>query len=67
MFDVVCPGHGRRVLLGPHRIEAVVNTPEGIVVHWRCTCGARGRLLTGAAARRQPRTLDRSPVTPSAA
>ncbi len=42
MFSVHCPRHGARVLLGLDSIEALVSTPEGIEVHWRCTCGDRG-------------------------
>jgi hypothetical protein len=42
MFDVFCPRHQRRVLLGPSAIETLENTAQGIVVHWRCRCGARG-------------------------
>ena len=39
MFSVYCPRDRARVLLGPESIEALVSTPEGIEVHWRCTCG----------------------------
>lgn len=42
MFDVHCPGHGTRVLLGPRSIEALENTPHGVVLRWRCRCGATG-------------------------
>jgi hypothetical protein len=42
MFEIQCPRHRNRVLLGAHAIEALVNTPDGPVVHWRCYCGARG-------------------------
>jgi hypothetical protein len=47
MFDIYCPSHQARVLLGPRAIEALENTPDGIVLHWRCRCGARGTELTG--------------------
>jgi hypothetical protein len=47
MFDIYCPTHQTRVLLGPRSIESLVNTEEGVVVHWRCRCGTRGTLLTG--------------------
>jgi hypothetical protein len=42
MFTAHCPGHRAEVLLGPRSIESLVNTPDGVVVHWRCACGARG-------------------------
>lgn len=42
MFSIDCPRHRSRVLVGLDSIEALVATPDGIEVHWRCTCGARG-------------------------
>ena len=42
MFDVICPGHGTRVLLGPRSIDALVNTPDGVHLHWTCWCGTKG-------------------------
>ncbi len=42
MFSVYCANEGVRVLLGPESIEALVSTPDGIAVHWRCTCGETG-------------------------
>lgn len=50
MFSVHCPGHGTRVLLWPNDVEALHNTPDGIVVWWRCHCGERGATLTGRSA-----------------
>lgn len=51
MFDVDCPRHGCRVLLGPRAIEAIENRRGGgILVRWRCRCGARGTLTTGVRA-----------------
>jgi hypothetical protein len=47
MFAIYCPTHQSRVLLGTRSIEALVNTDEGVVVHWRCRCGTQGALLTG--------------------
>jgi hypothetical protein len=47
MFDAYCPHHGSRVLLGPRAIEALVNTPNGVVLHWRCYCGTRGTMILG--------------------
>ena len=42
MFAVYCPGHRARVLLGPRSIDALVNTEDGVELHWRCRCGAHG-------------------------
>jgi hypothetical protein len=47
MFEITCPTHQSRVLLGSRSIEALVNTEDGVVLHWRCQCGTRGTLLTG--------------------
>ena len=47
MFQIHCPRHQSRVLLGSRAVEALVNTPDGVVVHWRCHCGATGTLATG--------------------
>jgi hypothetical protein len=47
MFAIECPRHGRRVLLDESRIEVQTNGPDGPVTHWRCWCGARGRLVRG--------------------
>lgn len=43
MFEEFCPAHGSRVLLTTSRIEAIHNTPDGVVVVWRCWCGHLGR------------------------
>lgn len=47
MFDVYCPDHGSRVLLFSGDIEAMLNTQEGVEVHYRCPCGYRGVWHTG--------------------
>ncbi len=47
MFEIHCPHHQARVLLGPRAIEALETTPDGVVLHWRCRCGTRGTLTTG--------------------
>jgi hypothetical protein len=47
MFEVFCPSHQTRVLLGTGRIEAMRNTAEGVIVEWHCWCGHRGRSLGG--------------------
>ncbi|HEV3402081.1 MAG TPA: hypothetical protein VG078_09705 [Acidimicrobiales bacterium] len=48
MLIIDCPRHDARVLLGLDSIEALVSTPGGIEVHWRCTCGERGVCVPGA-------------------
>jgi hypothetical protein len=47
MFTVYCPRHQSRVLLGSRSIKSLVNTPEGVFLHWHCRCGAEGTLHTG--------------------
>ena len=42
MFAVYCPGHRARVLLGSRSIDALVNTADGVDLHWTCRCGAHG-------------------------
>ena len=42
MFSIHCPSHQTQILLGPRAIEALVDTAEGIELHWRCHCGATG-------------------------
>lgn len=51
MFTVYCQRHGARTLIFPSSIDRVENGPEGIRVHYHCTCGERGVYRTG---RRQP-------------
>jgi hypothetical protein len=59
MFQVHCPAHRSQVLLTARRITVMVNTLDGVVVHWRCWCGHPGRSLMG-------RRLDGpSPGTPA--
>ena len=50
MVVVYCPRHGDRVLLGYRSLEAMANTADGVLVRWRCWCGARGTLRTGCGA-----------------
>jgi hypothetical protein len=54
MFSVYCPADGARVLLGTDDITALTNTPSGVLVEWRCPCGASGTWR----ARRARRTVD---------
>jgi hypothetical protein len=42
MFAVYCPGHHGRVLLFPEHITELINQPGGIMLRWRCHCGATG-------------------------
>lgn len=42
MFTVDCPQHGTTVLLSERRIRAIVPTPTGHELHWRCWCGTEG-------------------------
>ena len=42
MFAVYCEGHGQRVLLSSDHIEAILNSPDGLAVQWRCDQGHRG-------------------------
>ena len=42
MFVVDCPVHASRVLLGPDDIVALINTPAGIELSYRCSCGHEG-------------------------
>ena len=60
MFDIYCPGHRSRVLLGNRSIESIVNTANGIELHWRCRCGATGTEHTGRRSSITP------PVAPAA-
>jgi hypothetical protein len=48
MFVFSCPRHGTDVMIWSSDIEAIHNTPDGIDVHFRCSCGVRGILKTGA-------------------
>jgi hypothetical protein len=53
MFAVHCPRHRSRVLLDTSAVDALEASPDGVVVHWRCSCGARG--TTPAGSRRSER------------
>lgn len=59
MFEEYCPAHQSRVLLSTSRIEALRNTPAGVVVAWRCWCGHRGESV-----RQQGRQDPQVPHTP---
>lgn len=51
MFVVHCAQHGTRVLIFSSGVERIRNTPEGIEVDYRCTCGQRGTWRTGRRSR----------------
>lgn len=57
MFAVDCPKHGTRVLIWTSLVERVRNTPGGIEVDYRCTCGHRGTWSTGRRAERSAQDL----------
>ena len=42
MFDVFCPAHSGRILLGPSAIVGLANTGQEMVLQWRCPCGGTG-------------------------
>ena len=62
MFDVICPRHGHRVLLFGSQVR-LENTPQGIEVHWTCSCGATGVERVGALAPHAAAQPD--PATPT--
>jgi hypothetical protein len=57
MFDHQCTACGKRQLIFPAQITSMDNTEHGIVVAFRCWCGADQTTVTGrkAAGRREPR------------
>lgn len=67
MFTVHCPNEGAEVLLGPRRIERLENTPDGIVLHWRCHCGATGALAPMGRAAERTSTASGAPTAAVAA
>lgn len=48
MFDVYCPRHQSRVLLGRRAIDSVRNTADGVELRWTCRCGEHGVLRSEA-------------------
>ena len=51
MFAHHCTACDRRQLIFPGQVGGVANTDHGIVVSFRCWCGAEQSLVTGAGAR----------------
>lgn len=49
MFSVFCETLGAEVLLGPHAVLTIRNTPQGPVTVYRCSCGRLGLLAAGEA------------------
>jgi hypothetical protein len=56
VFDVYCSRHEARVLLSPDDILGLVNHPDGIALHWRCSCGHVGVRLMSRSRGGGPRT-----------
>lgn len=48
MFTVHCETIGRTRLLGPRSITSLENTADGVVLYYRCHCGASGFVAGGA-------------------
>jgi hypothetical protein len=45
MFAVFCERHGTTVLLGSADVVAVMNVPDGPLMHWECFCGHTGTFI----------------------
>jgi len=54
MFDHNCTDCGKRQLIFPSQITAMNNTGHGIVVEFRCWCGADQTMVSGRAATERP-------------
>ena len=54
MFDHNCTECGKRQLIFPSQIASMDNTDHGIVVAFRCWCGADQTMLTGRKAAERP-------------
>jgi hypothetical protein len=54
MFDHNCTECGKRQLIFPSQITSMDNTEHGIVVAFRCWCGADQTTVTGRKAARRP-------------
>jgi hypothetical protein len=48
MFTYFCPVEQAEVMIWTSDIDGIINTREGIDVHFHCTCGHRAVLQTGA-------------------
>lgn len=48
MFTVQCDAAGVEVMLGNRDVLAIRNVDDGILVAYRCWCGAQGVLHTGS-------------------
>ena len=47
LFAVFCPSHETKVLMTEYNVTDVHNSPSGIEVHYRCSCGHEGVWETG--------------------
>jgi hypothetical protein len=56
VFAHHCTACDRRQLVFPSQVDRVDNTDHGIVVDFRCWCGAEQTLVTGRGARRPAET-----------
>ena len=54
MFDHNCTACGKRQLIFPSQITSMDNNEQGIVVAFRCWCGADQTMVTGRAATERP-------------
>jgi len=55
MFDHNCTECGKRQLIFPSQIVSMDNTEHGIVVAFRCWCGAEQTMVTGRRAAERPK------------
>jgi hypothetical protein len=47
MFLAWCDNLGRDTLVWPSDLHGIVNTDQGMVVRYRCNCGAMAESLVG--------------------
>lgn len=50
MLSVRCDHTGARALVFSSDVRAIHNTESGMVVRYRCACGAPGVMVTGSGA-----------------
>lgn len=48
MFLARCDRLGRDALIWASDLHGIVNTPEGMVLSYRCVCGEMAEMLTGS-------------------
>ncbi|HEX6151009.1 hypothetical protein [Nocardioides sp.] len=54
MFAHHCTACDRRQLVLSGQVDGIVNTDHGMIVSFRCWCGAEQTMVTGRTARRRP-------------